>query len=138
MTMKGANAMWKFVLAFFLILHGLIHLGYFSPAPADPNYPFSLKQSWVGPTFGLYEPQLRVIGILLGLITVIGFLVSGLATAGVVVPQSWWPAFTAIAAIASFMMLLIFWQSWLVIGVLIDVILLVAVIGMGWQPFQTL
>lgn len=37
--------MWNLALGFFFALHGLIHLGYISPAPTDPKYPFSLSKS---------------------------------------------------------------------------------------------
>jgi len=39
-----------------------------------------------------------------------------------------------IASGASLLMLVIFWNSILILGIVIDVVLLVSVLGLGWQP----
>jgi hypothetical protein len=61
-------------------------------------------------------------------------LLAGLATAGWVVPQAWWPGLTVAAAAASLATLLLFFHPWLAIGIAIDLVLLWAVIGAGWEP----
>ena len=99
--------MWKFALGFFLAIHGLIHLGFVSPAPADPKYPFSLSKSWLITGLGLDEPSVRVLGIALSVVTVIGFAMSGLAAVGFVVPQSWWTPLIITSAGASLLLLVL-------------------------------
>jgi hypothetical protein len=127
--------MGKFVLAFFLGMHGLIHLGYVTPAPPDPKYPFSLSKSWLMTSLGLPGPTVRAIGIILSALTVIGFMLTGLATAGVVVPQGWWTRLTMFSAAASLLLLILFWHTWLVLGILIDLALMGAILWLHWQPF---
>jgi hypothetical protein len=122
------------ILGIFLGLHGLIHLGYVTPAPADPKYPFRLNQSWLISRVGLSEQSVRLLGILLSIITVIGFTLSGLASLGILVPQAWWGSLTVLGAAASLLLLVLFWHRWLVIGVLIDVALLAGVLFLNWQP----
>jgi hypothetical protein len=120
--------MWKIALAVFLLFHGLIHLGYFSPAPADPKYPFSLNKSWLTNAAGLDASAAHTLGMVLGIAAAVGFALTGLAAAGFVIPHSG----------ASLLMLVIFWNNALVLGIVIDVVLLVAVLGLGWQPLTAL
>jgi len=126
--------MWKFALGIFLAAHGLIHLGFITPAPADPKYPFSLSKSWLIHRAGLDEPTVRVVGIVLSVLTVVGFTLSGLAATGIVIPQNWGLLLMIVSSIAS-LLLLLFWHSWLVLGIAIDIVLLTALLGLGWQPF---
>lgn|SRR5690606_6721087 len=126
--------MWKIALALFLVFHGLIHLGYFAPAPADPKYPFTLRNSRLASAAGLDVSATHTIGIVLGIAAVCGFVLTGLASVGLVIPQSWWPPLMVIASGASLLMLVIFWNSILILGIVIDVVLLVSVLGLGWQP----
>jgi hypothetical protein len=126
--------MWKIALVIFLIAHGLIHLAYFAPVPADPKYPFSLNKSWLGSMVGLDASATHMLGIVLGIAAVCGFALTGLATAEVVIPQSWWLPLSVIASVASLLMLVVFWNNALVLGIAIDIVLLVTVMGLGWRP----
>lgn len=126
--------MWKMALSIFLIAHGLIHLGYLTPAPADPKYPFSLSRSWVAAALGMNAYAVRLLGTALGITAALGFVLTGLAVANVVVPLAWYLPLIVVASTASLVLLSIFWHNWLVLGVVIDVVLLVALMGFGWQP----
>jgi hypothetical protein len=128
--------MWKFALGVFLAAHGLIHLGYITPAPADPKYPFSLSKSWLITSIGLDEPAARVLGIVLSVLTVTGFALTGLAATGIIIPQAWWQPLTVASAFASLLLLLLFWHTWLILGVVIDLALLIALLWLRWQPFN--
>ncbi|MBZ0287930.1 MAG: hypothetical protein K8I30_09975 [Anaerolineae bacterium] len=123
------------LLGFFLAVHGLIHLGYVTPAPADPKYPFRLNQSWLIASLHLPEQTVRLLGMTLSIITVLGFALAGLAALGIIVPQAWWQPLTILSAAASLLLLVFFWHTWLVLGVIIDVALLVALLWLNWQPF---
>jgi len=70
-------------------------------------------------------------------ITVVGFVLSGLAAFGFIVPQSWWMPLTVGSSIASLLLLVLFWNNWLVLGIAIDVALLVGLLALRWQPFST-
>jgi hypothetical protein len=124
------------VLGLFLAAHGIIHLGYITPAPADPKYPFRLNNSWLITSLNIPEQTVRLLGIILTIITVLGFALTGLAALGIIVPQVWWQPLTILSAGASLLLLVFFWHTWLVLGVVIDVALLVALIWLHWQPFS--
>lgn len=124
----------KIVVALFLAAHGLIHLGYVTPAPPDPNYPFRLNQSWLITSLGMETGLVRLLGMSLGVVTVLGFALASLAWLNVV-PQALWQPLTVISSIASIVLLVCFWHSWLVLGIVIDAALLIAVLGFGWKPF---
>lgn len=128
--------MWNIVLVVFLVAHGLIHLSYVAPAPAAPNYPFNLSKSWLVTAIGLDEPSVRLLGIGLTTLTVIGFVLCGFAGAGIIIPQYWASSLLLASSIVSLLLLFLFWHSWLVLGVTVDITLLVALLRFGWQPFS--
>jgi hypothetical protein len=104
--------MWKIALGLFLAAHGLIHLGYVTPAPTDdPRYPFNLSKSWLITGVGLDEPVVRSIGVALSVLTVVGFTLTGLAAIGIIVPQAWWLPLAVASSIASLLLLLLFWHT---------------------------
>lgn len=128
--------MWTVILGIFLLFHGLIHLAYVAPAPADPNYPFDLNKSWLIASTGIDVGTIRLLGMVFAALTAIGFLLAALATMGIIVPQTWWQPLTVTAALASLVLLFLGWHNWLLLGVAIDVLLLVAVFVLHWQPFS--
>ena len=123
------------LLAIFLAAHGMIHLAYVAPAPADPRYPFRLSESWVLRRTGLGAGATRNVGTLLVVITVAGFAAAALCSVGIIVPQAWWIPSVTLAAGSSLAILVLFWQRSLVLGVLINAVLLIAVLGLRWQPW---
>lgn len=124
----------KLLLGFLFAAHGVIHLGYITPAPADPSYPFSLDKSWLVNSFGLGFSTVQGIGILLAIVTVAGYALAGLSAAGIIVPHLWWQGLTVVASVTSLLLLVMFWHNWLILGVVIDIALL-ALIASNWQPF---
>ena len=124
-------------LAAFLTAHGLIHLSYLTPAPpqtADgPAWPFHLQGSWLSAALDLDPSRVRMVGGLLVAATVGLFVASALATLGWV-PASWWSALVISAASVSLVALAVFFHPWLVLGMVIDIILLLAVLVLGWVP----
>lgn len=125
----------RLLLGFFVAMHGIIHLGYITPAPADPNYPFTLGRSWLTTSLGLAPAAVRTFGVVLAALTVAAYVFAGLSAAGFVVPQDWWPALTVSASVASLLLLVCFWHPWLFLGVTIDLALLAALLVFKWQPF---
>jgi hypothetical protein len=129
------------VLAAFLTAHGLIHLSYLTPAPpqtADgPAWPFHLDESWVSATLDLDPTLVRAVGGLLVAASVGLFVASALATLDWL-PASWWSALVIGAASTSLVTLALFFHPWLVLGMVIDVILLLAVVVVGWAPSAVL
>jgi len=124
----------KLLLGFLFAAHGIIHLGFVTPAPTDPNYPFSLDKSWLVTSIGLSVSTVHALGLLLAIVTVSGYTLAGLSAANLVVPQVWWQSLTVIASVTSLLLLVFFWHNWLILGVVIDIALL-ALIATNWQPF---
>jgi hypothetical protein len=125
------------VLAAFLAAHGLIHASYLTPAPPrtaeGPPWPFHLDGSWITAALGLDPALIRPVGLMLAAATVGLFVASALATLGWL-PASWWSALVIGAASLSLVMLAAFFHPWLVLGMVIDLVLLWAVLVVGWAP----
>jgi hypothetical protein len=125
----------KIVLALFFAAHGLIHLGYVTPAPPDPRYPFRLERSWLISSLHLEAGIVRYVGTILGVLTVLGYVLAALAVMNFAVPEAWWQPLTIGSSALSLALLILFWHPWLVVGVAIDVFLLLAMLVLHWQPF---
>jgi len=50
------------------------------------------------------------------------------------VPFEWWRSLAIVSAAISLMQLIIFWNSYVVVGVVIDVVILVALVFFNWTP----
>ena len=114
----------RIVVGLLLIAHGLVHLLYV----ADDVPEFTLERSWVVP-----EPLNRPVGLALMAATVAGFVLVGLTVWGVPGLASVWPALTIAAATVSLVLLLAFWNTRLIFGVLLNLALItVALVRPGW------
>jgi hypothetical protein len=82
---------------------------------------------------GLQPEASRLVGVALVAATVGSFALAALAWVGFVPPSMWTPA-SAAGAVASTVLLLLFFHPWLVLGALIDLGLLWAVLIAGWAP----
>lgn len=108
--------------------HGLIHVAYMAPGPDDPNYPFTLDESWL-----LANSIRRNVGLALAIITVVAFAALGLAAWGVPGLDSAWKPLTIVGSLASLALLVAFWHPRIVVGTAIDVgLLVVAVLLPDW------
>ena len=114
----------RVVVGFLLLAHGLVHLLYLVPAPADPRYPFSLARSWLVP-----ESSRRPVALVLITALVLGFLASALALWGVPGLSAGWSGITIVASGLSLVLLVTFWDRQLWVGVFIDVLLVAAALG---------
>jgi hypothetical protein len=128
----------RWLLAGLLLAHGVVHLMFAVPAPAatggGPDWPFDMTRSWAITGAGLDREVARVVGLALIAILVGGFALAALATIGVLVPTGWWPATVAVPAIASAVLLVLFFEPQLVLGLGIDAVLLAAVATEAWAP----
>lgn len=107
-----------------LFAHGLVHLLYL----ADDVGEFSLDRSWLVP-----DAVRRPLALGLVAATVVAFGVLALAVWGVPGLSAAWPTLTVVACLLSIVLLILFWNTWLVFGIAIDTALLaVAVIRPDW------
>jgi hypothetical protein len=125
------------IIAIFLILHGLVH-AILALAP-NPNAPDArvgefFSQSWLLNSLGLPAGGGRSLAITLAAIATLGFVATGLALLDFLVPFDWWRTLAIVSAIVSLLLLVIFWNRYLIIGVAIDILILAALFFAGWTP----
>lgn len=112
----------------FLVAHGLVFLLYLVKEPDDPKWPFSFDQSWLVPV-----ASRRSLGVVLMILTVALFVLLALAVWGVPGLAEIWPMLAVAAAVISAGLLVAFWQTQLIVGILIALALVVIAVGKpGW------
>ena len=127
----------RLLFAGFLLAHGAIHASFLSPRPpataGGPAWPFELARSWVLTPLGVQPETARLLGMALVAATAGAFALAALAATGLLPAELWGPT-TAIGAVASLALLVLFFHPWLVLGLAIDLGLLWAVLVAGWTP----
>ncbi len=126
----------KLLLGGFLLAHGLIHAMFLAPRPpataSGPAWPFEIGRSWVLTPLGLDAGAVRLLGVALIAATIGGFALAAIAALGVA--PGLWPVGVAVGAVASLLLLALFFHPWLVLGVAIDLVFLWAVLVASWSP----
>ena len=119
----------RWLFAVILLGHGLVHLLYILPEPesSEQSWPFDMTESWAG-------ANLRVLGLVLIGVTIVGFLLAALAAAGVTLPAIWWQTAVVVGAVASAAALILFWDPQLILGVGINVVLIWVALAKVWVP----
>ncbi len=115
-----------------LLVHGLIHLAIYAPslsgAPAAPGQEaFKPGHSWVLGSLGLSGTCLKAFGTPLWIVAGVGFALAGLAVFHVL-PAAWWQGLAVTAAVASLLLVVLFWHPWLVAAVAADGAVLVGLL----------
>jgi hypothetical protein len=127
----------KLLLTAFFVAHAAIHFGFVSPAPAPaagaPPWPFDLTRSWLLTPLGMDGSLTRTLGVGLLLVLVLGYAAATLVMMGIL-PERLFAATIIVGAIASLLLLALFFHPWLVLGVVIDVALLYLVLRTSWAP----
>lgn len=125
------------LLAIFLLAHGLIHASFISPRPpataGGPEWPFELSRSWLLSPLGLDGDVSRAVGIVLLVVSVGAFALAAASVAGIAGQPIFAPAIGA-GTVASLALLILFFHPWLVLGLGIDAVLLWAVLVARWTP----
>ncbi|MGZ5373492.1 MAG: hypothetical protein ACXWXJ_08745 [Aeromicrobium sp.] len=114
----------RVVTGILLLAHGLVHLLYLASDVRE----FTLDRSWLVP-----ETARRPLGIGLMAATVAAFALLALAVWGVPGLSAAWPAVTMVATLLSALLLILFWNTWLALGLAIDLALMtIAVLRPHW------
>jgi hypothetical protein len=128
----------RWVLAALLVGHGLVHVMFSVPTPAatagGPDWPFDMARSWMVTSVGLDFNVVRSVGLAVIAIVVVGFAVAALSTVGFVVPSGWWRPVVAVSAVASAVLLVVFFEPQLSLGLGIDAVVLGVVAIGAWAP----
>lgn len=133
-------AMGTWLLAAFLLGHGLVHVMFAVPAPATPapatgmEYPFDVNQSWLVTSRIADVATVRILVWVLVVVTVVGYLLAALSTVGFVVSTSLWSLLVVVATAASAGLLVIGLAPALALGIAIDLVLLAIVFTSIWSP----
>ena len=130
----------KILIALFLIAHGFVHAG-LAAAP-DPNaaeekpgaFFTSPERSWLLSSLGLRPTAVRWIGLTLVALATLGFVLAGLGVFGVPGLNEIWRTLAVASSVVSLLLLILFWHLWLIVGVLIDIVILVALLWVDWPP----
>ena len=124
------------IFGIFLIAHGLVHAGLAAaPRPDIPDakpFTFWTSSSWL--LTGLGESFSRPAGTVLWIASTLLFVAAGLGVLGLPGLRDIWAGLTVAGAITSLLLLLLFWHSWLVIGLVINIGLLLVVLVFDWTP----
>lgn len=118
----------RVVVGLLLVAHGLVHLLYLV-TNADRSWPFRLDRSWLVP-----QAARRPLAVGLIALTVVAFVLLALSVWGVPGVAAVWPWLALSAGAVSLVVLVIFWDRQLLVGVAIDVMLVVLAL---WRPEWT-
>ena len=130
----------RWLLAAVLVGHGLVHVMFITPAPASASapgateWPFDMARSWLATGPGLDVNLVRAADIALVAAVVLGFALAGMSTVGVVIPADAWRPLVAASAVLSVVLLALFFNPQLVLGVAIDAVLVAVVVAAIWAP----
>lgn len=128
----------RWLLAALLTGHGVVHVMFAVPTPAateaGPEWPFDMARSWVITGLGLNPNPVRSAGVALIAVVVAGAALAALSTIGTVVPSGWWQPAVAGSAVASALLLVMFFDPHLILGLVIDAVLLGVVATGAWKP----
>ncbi len=115
----------RVVLGLFLVAHGLVHLMYVVPEPAQSpggtEWPFHADRSWALSTVGLGTGALQATAVALMALTIAGFTVAGIA---LLANLGWWTGTAIAAAAASSALLALYLHPLLVLGLAINAFVL--------------
>ncbi|MGZ8606961.1 MAG: hypothetical protein ACXWXQ_07945 [Actinomycetota bacterium] len=110
----------------FLILHGLVHLGYATPKVDDERFPFVPERAWFTSAAHLTVHSSRALFASIAVMTVVVYSVAGV---GVLLGAGWWQPFAVAGSFGSLAVLILGFHPWLVFGVAINAAIIAAVVA---------
>ena len=129
------------LLALLVFAHGWVHLMFVFPKPASSGdyagvseYPFDFGRSWLIRRGGLDAGVTRTLGLVVMVLTFVTSLLAALATVGLIVPVDWWAGLMLAVAVASSVILVLFYSPALVLGFAINALMVVLVLSGSWSP----
>jgi hypothetical protein len=138
-TVQRQMTIGTWLLAAFLLGHGLVHVMFAAPPPASANTPgaefgFDPARSWLVTGHLLDIGVLKAIVVVLVATTIVGYALTALATVGLLVPAGWWVALLVFSTSASAALMVVGLAPGLALGVAIDVVLLAIAVTAAWSP----
>lgn len=123
----------RLLIGIFIILHGLVHpIMAVVPQPLEDqtdDNPARLGGFWTGSWLLGDGPQVKTAIYALAALTALVLFAAGIGFVG---PQSWANVVWLAGAGLSLMVLVVFWNTYLVVGIIIDVLMILAVFTVSW------
>jgi len=120
--------MWRFLFIGFLVAHALVHLAiWLMPKPPDQKAPFDPNHSW------LLGDQ-RTVAVLLAVMAAVLLMAGGL---GLWAHAGWWRGVAAIGLVASFGLMVVYFNPWYLFIEGINAALIVGIVWLAW-PSRTM
>jgi hypothetical protein len=117
------------LLAAFLVAHGLIHLAVWLPPPApEDQAPFAPDHSALLTRTHVPRAAAHRLAVWLASATTVSYVAAGVAVA---VGSGWAVGLAAVAAIVGLSLKALYFNPWLSLGVLLDAVVLSAAVA-GW------
>ena len=109
------------VLGVFFVAHGLVTAAIWA-APSTENAPFDPAHSWL-------IGDARALALLIGTVVGIALVATGV---GMVADAAWWPVLAVVAGFAGIVLMTVWFDPWLILGLGIN--LAVLVVGLRALP----
>jgi hypothetical protein len=127
----------RIIIAVVLFLHGIGHIMGVIPALRPTEVKGWNSRSWLlTPLLG--ETVSRVLSGVLFIVALAGFVASGLALLGWLVPHEWWRTLAVVSAVVSLVTVVLFWNAFVSlipnkVGALgVDIAVLVCLLVLNW------
>ena len=128
--------------AIFILLHGLVHIWYVTLArrwvPFEPGMGWTANSWLLSSAFG--DTTMRSLATVLFSIATLSFVIAG---AGMLAQADWWSSVLIGAAIASSVIIFLFWDGSFemlvqkgILGLLINIVLLISLLICNWPVKQ--
>lgn len=135
----------KYLIAAILLGHGLIvgaqSLGSFgrgSSQPANPSWlnwwPITLGDSWFLSAIKIESALIEKLFGLFWLASGICIIAAALGVLGFLIPNTLWRTLAIFGASGSLIMLLLYLHPFFIVGILVDVVILIALLWAKWPP----
>ena len=126
----------RILIGVLLLLHGVIHgiLAVLPNPEADQPVAATFFSEWAAPWLRGLLPggALQIIALVLAVIAGIGFIAAGLAMFDVLLPHDWWRALSVAASVVSLGLCALFWNSYLIVGPVVAIAIIVVVGLLKW------
>jgi hypothetical protein len=121
---------WTIGIGLFLLAHGLIHVAIYAP-PTAADAPFDSGHSWL--SRGARQARPLLLTFAYG--SAAALMVAGI---GLFAKQDWWQVVAIVGAALSLLLLVLFFNPWITIGVAINVAVIFVLVQTDWPSAGTL
>jgi hypothetical protein len=121
---------WTIGIGLVLLGHGLIHVAIYAP-PTAADAPFDAGHSWLASG----ARQARPLLLTLAYASAATLTVAGI---GLFAQQNWWQVAAIAGAVLSLLLLILFFNPWITVGVAINVAVILVLVQTDWPSAGTL